>query len=428
MIRIVNFEGAKAIVRNNNIKFLLIAVLTAFTLILTGCPNSPNTANTEGGPVDSNEIAATVNGKEIKLVDVEREFKQQAQGQESKLSALELASARLQILEQLIQKEVLFQKAEKEETIPKDEEVTAEINKMKTSKGVSKEDFEKKMKEADLTEEVLREKIKKELAINNLIEKVTGKIEPPSNSEIEAFYNGNKAAFVKKRGVKLAAIVIDPSNSGQGDTTTDEASVNLKKEEIIKKLQGGADFAEVATQDSEDPSRLQKGDLGYVSEEQMQQTFSPQIASAFMSDQFKVGGITPAIPIAGKFYIFKLQDRSEKDEDLTLESPGVRQQITDNLVNTRKQLLTASYAAMAMNEADIVNYLAKKVIDNPNELSGARPASPADDKKADTNTNTNTNINMDSNTNTNSETNANAGNSGNVNTKTESNSKANANK
>jgi len=76
-------------------------------------------------------------------------------------------------------------------------------------------------------------------------------------------------------------------------------------------------------------------------------------------------------------YILKLQDRSDRDEALTLDSPGVRQQVTDSLVNNRKQLLAASYQAIAMNEAKIENLLAKKVVDNPNDLSGARPAPPA---------------------------------------------------
>lgn len=428
MKKIVNFEGAKAIVQNINFKFLLIAVLAAFILSFTGCW-ADNTANNtaKSGQVDPNEIAATVNGKEIRLEEVERVFKEKSQGQETNLSELELASARLQILEQLIQQEVMYQKAEKEGTIPSDEDVTAELNKMKTGSGISKEEFDKRMKQAGLIEELLRENIKKELAVKNLLDKVTGKIEPPSDSEIEAFYNGNKAAFVKKRGVKLAAIVVDPTNSGQGDTTIDEASTNLKREEIIKKLQAGNDFAELASQESEDPSRLRRGDLGYITEEQMKQSFSPQIASAFMSEEFKVGGVTPAIPIAGKFYIFKLQDRVENDEELTLESPGVRQQIADSLVNNRKQLLSASYAAIAMEEAEIVNYLAQKVVDNPNELSGARPAS----RNADTNVDTN----MQSNANAVSETNANAENKANIktetnlsNTKTDSNTKGNTNK
>jgi parvulin-like peptidyl-prolyl isomerase len=380
MIRIVNFEGVKATVRNTNYKFFTVAILAALVLISAGCPSPKGPA---GETPDGNETAATINGKVIKLEEIERTIKQQAQGQEAKLSQLELAQARLQVLEQLIQQEVMFQKAESEKTIPTDEEVAAELNKMKTQQGVSKEEWEKRMKQAGITEETLKDTIKKQLAIQKLVDKITAKVEPPSDSEIEAFYNGNKAAFVKKRGVKLAAIVVDPRDSGQGDKTTDEDSAKLKVQEILKKISGGADFATLASSESEDSSRLRKGDLGYISEDQMKQTFSPQIAQAFMDDNFKVGGVTPAIPIAGKFYIFKLQDKVEKDEAETLETPGVRQRITDSLVQNRKQILSASYAAVAMNEAKIVNYLAQKVVDNPNELSGARPASASDDAKKD---------------------------------------------
>ena len=120
-----------------------------------------------------------------------------------------------------------------------------------------------------------------------------------------------------------------------------------------------------------------------------------------MDPKFSVGQILPT-PIQGKFYIFKLQERNEKDENLTLESPGVRQKVTDSLVNARKDLLSASYAAMAMNEAKIENYLAKKIVDNPNELSGARPASA---ETPNTNGNINANTNVNSSTNANTKTN-----------------------
>jgi hypothetical protein len=90
-----------------------------------------------------------------------------------------------------------------------------------------------------------------------------------------------------------------------------------------------------------------------------------------------VGRITNAVPINGKAYIFKLQERVEKEENLTLESPSVKPQIIEMLGNNRKQLLAASYQAIAMNEAKIENFLAKKVVENPNELSGARPAPAA---------------------------------------------------
>jgi hypothetical protein len=395
MKQIVKFEGVKAIVRKPNFKILTIALLAIAAFALNACTNT--SSSTTGNP-ESNETAASVNGKAIKLEEVERAIKQQAQGQESKYSPLELAQLRLQALESLIQQEVMFQKAEKEGTVPKDEDVTVEFNKKKTESGLSAEAFNKKMQEIGETDASAREKIKRGLAVQRLIEKITGKIEPPKDSEIDAFYNGNKEAFVKKKGVKLAAIVVDPANNGEGDLTTSEADAVRVGNEIIKQLQQSPEsFASIAREKSEDPSRVQGGDLGYISEEQLRQNFQPQVAATLMDPKFPIGQIT-GTQAQGKYYILKLQERSDKDENLTLESPGIRQQVTDSLVSARKQLLAASFQAVAMNEAKIENYLAKKVVDNPNDLSGARPASA---ETPMTNTNTGANVNSDSNANVN---------------------------
>jgi parvulin-like peptidyl-prolyl isomerase len=346
--------------------FLTLALLSVAAFFVACGETGPSVAN--------NESAATVNGKAITMEEVERAVKQQAQGQEGRLSQLELAGARLQILQSLIEQEVMFQKAEKEGAVPSDEEITTELNRQKTQSGKSADQIAKEMSDAGVTEAVVRDQIKRQLAISKLTEKITGKIEPPKDSEIEAFYNGNKEAFVKRKGVKLAGIVIDPANTGEGDTTTDEASAVARGNEIIQQLRTGADFATVAREKSEDPSRFQGGDLGYIAEDQLRQMLPAQTVQALMNPQTQIGQIFTA-PMQGKYYILKLQERSDRDEALTLESPGVRQQVTDSLINARKQLLAASYQAIAMNEAKVENYLARKVVENPNELSGARPAS-----------------------------------------------------
>ena len=161
----------------------------------------------------------------------------------------------------------------------------------------------------------------------------------------------------------------------------------MKLKEVMGKLtQPGSDFAALAREYSEDPSKLQSGDLGLIGEEDLKKNFGVQNAAGFMNPSFAVGSVTNVIPLNGKGYIFKLQERIEKDEAMTLESPGIRQQITDLLVNNRKQLLAASYQAIAMNEAKIDNLLAKKVVDNPNELSGARPAGAVTPAPANANT------------------------------------------
>ena len=401
--------------RNNNFRLVAIAILAFATLALTGCPGGTSGNSTIG--VDPNEIAATVNGKAITMEEVDRAVKQQAQGQEAKLSPIERAGARLQVLEGLIQQEVMFQKAEKEAKVPTEEEITAEVNKRKVESRLSQEEFQKQMTAAGLDDKSFRENVKKGLTINNLVEKITSRIEPPKDSEIEAFYQGNPELFVKKRGVKLATIVVDPANTGEGDTTTDENTANLKLKEILGKLQQpGSDFAAIAREYSEDPSKLQGGDIGYLSEDELKQDY-PQLAAGFMSPEFKVGGLTNVVPIKGKGYIFKLQERIEKEESLTLASPGVREQVTKLLVDSRKELLSKSYAAVAMNEAKIENLLAKKVVENPNELSGARPAGAS---------NTNANTNVAPNSNTNANTNVNANTKANTNVKPDN--KANTNK
>ncbi|MEO6333698.1 MAG: SurA N-terminal domain-containing protein [Pyrinomonadaceae bacterium] len=384
MINNDNLEGAIAKVQNSCFRVLTTTLLAAMAVLIGACGGGPSTSSALSGSVDPNETAATVNGKVIKMEDVERGVKQQAKGEESKLSPLELAGARLQVLQGLIEQEVMFQKAEKEGVVPKDEDVAAEINKQKVESRLSAEEFDRQMTQAGLSEASYRDNVKRALGIKALVDKVTGRIETPKENEIDAYFKGNPEMFVKKRGVRLAAIVVDPTNSGQGDTTVDAASGDLRVKEVLSKLQQpGSDFTGLAREYSEDPSKFQGGDLGFLSEEELRQSY-PQLVEGFMNPSFLVGRITNAVPINGKAYIFKLQERIEKEENLTLENPQVRPQINEMLVNNRKQLLAASYQAIAMNEAKIENFLAKKVVDNPNELSGARPAGAANSNAAST--------------------------------------------
>jgi len=240
------------------------------------------------------------------------------------------------------------------------------------------------MKLAGETEQSWRQNVRKELALQKLQEKISGRVDAPKDAEIDAFYNGNKEQFKNKRGAELAAIVIDPANSGQGDTTINQETANIRAKEIGQRALSGADFATLAREASEDlQTRSNGGDWRYFAEDEMKQTFGQGVTDYIMT-KMQNGQILPqAIPLEGRVLIIKLQRKQENDEDLTLESPGVRQRVTELLINGRKNLLWQSYAAIAINEAKVENYIAKNVVDNPNELSGARPA-----RAATANTNT----------------------------------------
>ncbi len=156
------------------------------------------------------------------LKEVERAIHQQAQGQESQYSAHDLAQARLTVLDGLIQREVLYQRAEQEKLLPTEEQITSAINQRKQQTGVTQEEFDRQLKEQGLTNEALREEGKKDLAINALQDKYAGKI-TISDREVEDYYNTNKEKFINARGVALAMIAADPADNSKTGIKNDDA-------------------------------------------------------------------------------------------------------------------------------------------------------------------------------------------------------------
>lgn len=346
-------------------------ILAAILLSLGACSNA--------GSPDSKDslVAATVNGKNIMSAEVERAVSAQSGGNQSQLSQLELAQARLQVLGSLIQREVLFQRAEREKVLPTEDEVTAIINQQKQASGMTDDDFQKSLKAQSMTMESLREDARKNIAITKLQDKYSSKI-TVNDKEVEDFYNGNRERFVSSRGVALAMVMVDPAdNSAQGvqNDAKSEAEAKLKIDNISQQLKGGADFATVARAKSEDPTSVTRGgDVGFATEDDLKQNgFPPELVAKLFSMQ--AGDITDPVRFNNtKWYIFKLEEKRLQTENLTLESPGVRQQITQALIKQRSDILKAALLEVALNDAKIVNNMASTMLNNPSNL-GLRPAS-----------------------------------------------------
>ncbi len=352
-------------------KLILLAAIAMSAVLIAGC--GPGTETPD------NTVAATVNGKKIMLQEVERVIHQQAQGKEAQMSAHDLAQARLTVLDKLIQREVLFQRAEQEKLMPTDDEITNSINKQKQDSGITDEEFARQLKEQNLSMEALREEAKKDIAIQKLQDKYASKV-TISDREVEDYYNANKGQFVNSRGVGLGMIVVDPAdNSAQGITTDDaknDTDAKTKIDSLNQQLKSGADFATVARAKSEDPTSVSRGgDIGFASEDDLKQNGFPAELIGRLFGSMQVGDRTEPIHFpSGKWYIFKLQEKRLTTENLTLESQGVRQQITVALTNQRKEILNAALVEVALSEAKIVNSFASNILGNPGNL-GLRPAS-----------------------------------------------------
>ncbi|CAN5674269.1 peptidylprolyl isomerase [soil metagenome] len=349
-----------------------VTLLALIVLATNGCSSGG------GSNVKDSTVAATVNGKTIMLAEVERALNQQAGGKQSQLSQLELAQARLQILGSLVQREVLYQRAEREKVLPTEDQINALINQQKQQSGMTDDDFQKSLIQQNLTMESLRGEARKDIAIKNLQDKFSSKI-TVNDKEVEEFYNANRQQFVSARGAALAVIIVDPAdNSSQGvpaaNDAKNEAEAKLKIDNLYQQLKGGADFATVARSKSEDASSLVRGgDIGFFSEDGLKQAGLPKELMDLLMGM-EVGSFTEPKQVNGRWYVFKLAEKRLQTENLTLESPGVRQQITQALTNQRKEILNAALLEVAMNEAKIVNSLSANMLANPSNL-GLRPAS-----------------------------------------------------
>lgn len=353
-------------------KLLVILTLSASTaLLFSACSKGP-----EGG--QNTDVAATVNGKPVMLKEVDQIISQQTGGQQSQLSPLQLAQARLQVLDGLIQKEVVFQRAEREKLVPSEEEITQEVNRQKQQANMTEEEFQKWLKDQGQTSESVREEARKKIAVQRLQDKVTGKI-TISDKEVEDYYAANKQQFVDKRGAGLAAIVVDPADNSLQNDAKGDLEAKQKIDRLYQRLKSNGDFATIAREESEDTnSNVNGGDIGYASEEELKQNGFPEEVIAQFLGPMQIGEYTAPVRFSnGHWYIFKLTRKQLQTENLTLETknPNVRQQITDGLLNQRKQILNAALLEVAMNESKIINNLAANMLNNPSNL-GLRPAAP----------------------------------------------------
>ncbi|MDQ1522563.1 MAG: SurA N-terminal domain [Pyrinomonadaceae bacterium] len=125
-------------------QFSLLAIVVSLAVVLVACDRTKGGADGKGSAV-----AATVNDKKIMLTEVDKILEQQAKSQQvqfSDMSQLELAAGRLQVLDELVRREVLYQRAEKENLLPKDDEVAQAINAQKQQLG-TQEEFQRVLKE-----------------------------------------------------------------------------------------------------------------------------------------------------------------------------------------------------------------------------------------------------------------------------------------
>jgi len=332
-------------------------LLAAFT----GCHRPP-----------SPDVVATVNGKEIMRSELDRDYRLTLGDNPQQPSKVQADIVRLNILHQLIEDEIIQQRAAKLNLAASDEDVNAKLTEMKAP--YTQEEFDKQLKQRDITLDDLKRDIRRSLTREKLQNKeIEAKINI-TDADISEYYNAHKSEFnliePQYRLAQIVAAVGPAQQSGemQGKTVSD-ADAKKKIQALYNRLRSGDDFGMLASQFSDDANTASSGgDMGFVNESALR---NDQAAYDAISN-LKPGEITEPLPVYGSggpvrrvigYSVYKLLAR-EPAGQRALNDPRVQQTIRQFLRESRAQLLKNAYFEMLHDQATVRNYYAEQILKN----------------------------------------------------------------
>ncbi len=344
----------------------VVAMLLAGTLAV-----SCKRAEVVPGP----DVWATVNGKDITRQEVEKYFRNRVNPEAAAPSQEEALSLKLSILDELINNEILLERATKQGLVASDAEVEDKFTEEKSP--YTEDEFQKKLKDAGLTVDDLKADLRRQLTIQKLVNReIVAKISI-TDQDVKDFYEKNRAQFnVAEPQYHIAQIVVsshpDPAvHNRKNDKATNDADAARKIQMLEQKLNSGADFFQLAMDYSEDTTSSTGGDLGFHGESSFNQS-DPALKKMVLS--LRPGEISRPIPVrAGGYVILKLIAK-ESAGQRELSDPQVQNSIRETLRNRKEQLLRVAYLSAARDDSHVVNYLARQVLESAGKLPAGETA------------------------------------------------------
>ena len=152
----------------------------------------------------------------------------------------------------------------------------------------------------------------KQLLSAEFLQKQLEAISEPTEAEIEKFYEDNKDMFKRPEQARVRHILVG---------SREEA------EKIKKELEGGADFAKLASEKSRDVSRVRGGELGWIGKGQTTPAFDQAIFTAPLNKP-------TIVETQFGFHVIEILDRrAEGYRDLA----EVKDEIVNNLTGMKNQ-------------------------------------------------------------------------------------------
>ena len=327
----------------------LIRPFVAVLLTICGLVQVPicNVSGADQPPTVVDGIAAVVNGEVITYSQVralsapqERMLRQQYTGPdlEKKLNELRQLAVR-----DLIDRRLVIQAFKKESYEIPDHLIDQRIHQIiQESFGGDRNTFVKTLEAQNYTLGEFKEKEMEKIIVGAMRSKnvKTNKIISPT--KIEDYYRKHRDEFTSKEQIKLRMIMIP----GNKDTASAPAQKELA-EEVLGKLAGGAEFEQMAQMYSEDSTKDNGGDWGWIERKTLAE---PLEKFAF---NMPVGRISNIIDYAGNYYILKVED---KQGGTTKSLAEVRPEIEKKLIQEEAQQIQERWIASLREKAYIKTF------------------------------------------------------------------------
>ena len=352
------------------IRYRLIVPLVALAGLvqLHACRRAP--------AATSPEVWAVVNDREIRREDVDAAYRRVAKPTPPVPSDEEVLLLKMQILEELIDQEILLERARVLNIDVADTEVETAFNERKSN--MPDPAFQKELDQRQLTVDGMKRALKRELVVQKVMTEQIGKQVSVTDAEARDFYEKNRAQFnVPETQYRVAQIVVTPIRDQEirnrmKDDAASPAEAQRKLEMLAEKLKGGADFGTLAMDYSEDPQTApQGGDLGFIPTSALNQV-PPQLRTAVLqTDPGNVSRVS-----AGGAHTLVLVIAREAAGQRELSTPAVREAIDRALRERKEQVLRAAYVAAARNDLTVKNHLARMIVEAQGKLPNLAPAAP----------------------------------------------------
>jgi peptidyl-prolyl cis-trans isomerase C len=331
----------------------ILALLIGFMAIIVPAYSQVDKQPAEGR-------AAVVNGAAISREESDREvlrIQRALLGMGKPLTCSQIVSVSKEVIESLIRRELLYQESRKAGVKIDPQEVDKEINGLKRQ-FLTEADYRNELSRRNLSEEALRAHVERTLSVQKYVgQQFLDKVNV-TDGEMIASYESSLHLFKQPFQVAVSHILIQSDPRWEASR---KQEARRKADQTLKALKQGKDFAALAREQSDGPTRTNGGELGYVRQGQLDKPFEAAIFN------LKPGEISDVIETDYGFHLFKVTDR--KPETI-LAYETVKEKIRQSLREEKAKQEADLYARGLREKAGVV-ILLPELSQNPDKQAAA---------------------------------------------------------